>query len=181
MLQAHSGLYSVKNAGGGHSHLVYADAVFQFGTYEHWARVDNGSGDIGLLFHYQDEDDFYELETNPAGTDTPRILLRKTVNGARTNIAQVAPPMGTHEWFRVTLIREGDGSITVYINGSLTLTAVDAAILEPGHCGFREYSNDCFVDDILVDADVVVAVESETWGAIKNIYRSWFHSVGRVP
>ncbi len=99
------------------------------------------SGGIGVVFRWQDVDNFYFFLTNNARGY--RLMGRK-VAGTFANLATPALDntssfaVGARHILRVTAL--GD-TFRVYMDGGLALTGADASIAGPGRVGFMTHAN----------------------------------------
>jgi hypothetical protein len=92
-------------------------------------KVDQGGG---VLWRYQDADNYYIARYNPLETN---YRLYKVVSGKRVQLATkegLDQPAG--KWITLKVEHEGD-AIECYLDGKKLLEATDSAIQKPGKVG----------------------------------------------
>ena len=86
------------------------------------AARDGGPGYIGVMFGYQDADNFYRLSIS--GRKGYRKLEKK-VNGVFSELASSTQSYSVGEWSNVRIVKR-NGIIVVYVNGQQALAAQDS-------------------------------------------------------
>ncbi|MBN1482040.1 T9SS C-terminal target domain-containing protein [candidate division KSB1 bacterium] len=103
---------------------IYTAKDFKDYTYSVWARTAesiaaNPGVEFGLLFHYQDEDNYYYVQFSSESDSTALILRKKGVNYV---LARCSSPIITdNDYFTVSVQS---------IDGKMTITAHDVTIFQ---------------------------------------------------
>ena len=121
----------------------------------------DSSGDMGLIFRFQDQNNYYRFAWNRGGTNNYR--LEKVVAGSASTLGSPAgAAYDTNRWYHVE-VRAVGNAFTVFINGVQALSASDPANSFPsGRVGaYANNQNAASFDDFLVtrldDAGCTVA------------------------
>ncbi|WP_053218215.1 alginate lyase family protein [Virgibacillus senegalensis] len=105
-------------------------------------------GSSGLLFRYQDEQNFYHLRLEYADGENQYLQLYKWVNGSATKLAEEKVSFQQDQWYDMRAVVDGD-SITGYFNGELLIDVQDTSF-SYGKIGLRGYHRSMYVDDLSV-------------------------------
>ena len=88
-------------------------------------ETDRGAGYIGIMFAYQDSDNFYRLTLS---SRKGQRKLEKKVNGVFSELASSTQSYVVGEWSNVRLVKR-NGLIMVYVNGVQALAAQDTTFV----------------------------------------------------
>jgi hypothetical protein len=109
-------------------------------------REDQGGG---LVWRYQDADNYYLARANPLESN---FRLYKVINGNRKQLKSYNLPVTSNIWHNITVIHKGN-SIQCYFDGQLFIETLDSTITEKGKAGFwtkadaQTYFNDLKISD----------------------------------
>lgn len=173
---SHSEPYSAHCSGTSAAAMQRVGFTAAGGRYAAWMNIGGDHrADGSLIFQRIDGDNCYSVDCCPAGSDNPGLSITVWSQGAPSYLATTEPPFGLDTWFELAVERHADGTIAVYINGVLELSAVDTTYLDPGGFGVASWIS-AYVDDVSFTADVSTSVPEapipvvEGWGSIKALY-----------
>ena len=92
-------------------------------------REDQGGG---LVWRYQDADNYYLARANPLESN---LRLYKVINGNRKQLKSYSLPVTANIWHNISILHKGN-SIHCYYDGQLFIDTVDSTITEEGKVGF---------------------------------------------
>lgn len=92
-------------------------------------REDQGGG---LVWRYQDADNYYLARANPLESN---LRLYKVINGNRKQLKSYNLPVTSNIWHNIAVIHKGN-SIQCYFDGQLFIETLDSTITEKGKVGF---------------------------------------------
>ena len=110
-------------------------------------KVDNfnGSNRAYVCGRFKDANNYYAASLTGGG----KLELRKKLSGSTTTLTSKSMTLATRTWYTVKLVMNGS-SISMYVNGTLQLSATDSA-LTTGGIGLVPFKVTAKYDDIVVD------------------------------
>ncbi len=131
--------------------------------------IEPDNEDIGVMFRYQDEDNYYLLRWEK-NNDNDRLLLWKFVDGVCTELGEVYTDLEENQWYTLKINLVGD-HISVWKNKNMPLNGfaemwtsifnLDDSSLSSGSIGLFTWKNKgARFDDILVenpDGDILLS------------------------
>lgn len=146
--QVHGGSNALKmQLSGGYPKIESVQNNFGNGIYEAWFYITGSYAAAYFQFHYQDADNYYQLGMVPISAGNAKLILVKKVNGSVTSMIQTPPIFDNDEWFKMTLVRQANGNINVFINDLFQLAANDNSLSLPGKVAFMGYDVTTYLDD----------------------------------
>jgi hypothetical protein len=118
--------------------------------------------DIGVIFRYQDSDNYYRLSW---GQQIPGRRLVKRQKGVFTALAQDVVPYRSGQTYLLEIVVRGS-AIEVSVNGSLIFSVTDSAFNTGTIALYSRYNQGSFFDDVLVE-DLSTAA-SLLWADFNN-------------
>lgn len=130
---------------------------------------DGYNEDIGVMFRYQDEDNYYLLRWEQ-NEDNDRMVLWKFVDGVKTDLGEVYTDLEENQWYTLKIVLSGN-HISVWKNKNMPLNGfvemwtivfnLDDSSLSSGSIGLFTWKNKgARFDDILVenpDGDILLS------------------------
>ncbi|MBN2227465.1 MAG: hypothetical protein JW763_08875 [candidate division Zixibacteria bacterium] len=118
-----------------------------YGLYEAWFYVSGDAADARMYFQLEDQDNYYLVRAVPRNSDIPGLYYDCCQDGVITSLAAVPAYFDTDEWFKLTIIRYGNGNTKILIDDVLQIFRNDIVKLTPGaFCvGSRQLA---YIDDI---------------------------------
>lgn len=172
----HSAPYSAHCWGSESASIQRVGFLAAGGRYRAWLNIrGDQTADGNLIFQRMDGGNCYSVNCCPIGSDNPSLNIAVWVGGQPTFLASKVPTFGFDTWFELVVDRHADGSIAVFVNGVLELSAVDTTFTESGGFALASWRT-AFIDDVSYSADVSTGVPDTslspqvTWGRIKALY-----------
>jgi hypothetical protein len=100
---------------------------------------------VGLIFNYQDPDDYYELVFSPTGS----AFLNKLIQSVSYRVAEFPHSVPRNTWFDVQVFRNGIFT-TVKVNGATVIRDVPQGELHGGATGVITHWAKAMFDDLSV-------------------------------
>ncbi len=161
------------------THQTFSD---NWGIYEMQCFANGSTSDIQFLFQYQDGNNYYAVSCNPNATDNPRLHLYKLVNGTFQTLAQLPPTFGLNTWFKLTIERYCDGTLSVYIDDQIQIEVIDTDIDQPGTVAMAAWGESSFFDDItftpITDTSITVLTEDICSGTFFEVGSNRYNRAG---
>lgn len=86
----------------------------------------------GLVWHYQDADNYYIARANPLESN---FRLYKVINGNRKQLKSYSLPVTSNTWHNISIIQK-QNKIQCYFDGQLFIETQDSTISKAGKVGF---------------------------------------------
>ena len=108
----------------------------------------SGGGSVGILFRYQNEDNYYHVRMETTNDNQQLLQLYKWEDGDATKLAENTIDYQSDDWYDLKIAVHGD-SIKGYLNDQLLIEEQDTSHTK-GTIGFRSYHRVIDVDYIEV-------------------------------
>jgi len=151
--------------------VIRANITAGFGVYEYHTRVDAGFYDSIIRINYQNDSNYVHVKLHAPGDSPDRISVWK--DGVRTILTEVEEGLTLGVWSHIEIERWCDGTINVYIDDQLHMTAVEIQVTAPGDIMFRSwypvaFDNICYYFSNCTSVEANIAREPTSFELSQN-------------